>query len=207
MKGVKDDLKKLFGPPPLLSGERAQDFYEILEHYLSCLGVDDFVVAVQIYHVAVHTFLLHRWVRFQTLAIAERECAAQDLKLTRKDRKTAESHPDRSAPPLRKRDEFIDAAYEMRAKVHAEADVAISNSKEIDSVAAYEQAAQHVHQLDRLIDTSNKRLHFAMLQIQWYRENLRLAIGKVADEFLEKANKIREQNGQPALVPEKGQAA
>src|SRR5438309_260775 len=81
-----DQLKELFGPPPVLSSEDIEAYHKIAQGVLRCFGPRDFFERMLLEQAVDASWKIVRYTRHQTLAIDRRfrqrlEFQARQLKL------------------------------------------------------------------------------------------------------------------------------
>jgi len=81
-------LIKLLGPPPLLRNENFDDFKEVFAELFAALGPEDFLMEVQVYHLAIETRLIFRLTRYEAAQLNQLE---KDQRLSKKLRKVSDA--------------------------------------------------------------------------------------------------------------------
>ncbi len=69
----------LFGPPPILEGEDAKAYDEILDRVFGAVGPTDFIEEIWVRDLADVTWAMFRWRRILAALISEQVCENQKL--------------------------------------------------------------------------------------------------------------------------------
>ena len=101
---VSDQVKGLFGPPPVLSTEQPEQFEELFRRMVACLKPRDTVEVIFIRHFVYALWEIERLTRYGTVAIERwyREtssCGRSKRNCNRHERRTWHGSTRRKIPP------------------------------------------------------------------------------------------------------------
>jgi hypothetical protein len=174
------ELKRLFGPPPVLSTEDADAYEEVMAQFLKNFSPLDFLEKVFIKDVANATWDITRYTRHKTLAMEHKFQQRLEYQV-RQTVGQAMSRP-RVSDAILKRP-----------------------PSELDHAWALEMAIDYVEQLDNLLNAAVRRRNDALEQFERYRAGLGAQLRRVSDAIIlhERCSEseARADNGSPSLSP------
>ena len=197
-------MKRWFGPPPLLGGEKPKDFANYVRMLAECMEPDDQVIATLVYQYAIESYTHMRLMRYQAQAIGRRTKTRIGF-----DTKHAHNKRTRETEKWFNTELVEDIKDENDANFTSEVleetpfdsvNKAIAHAEEIDWVIAFEGAIDLYEKIDALISQCAKRRNDALHQIEWYRASLAEKLRIKCEAACYAPYKEKEQ-ASPALVP------
>jgi hypothetical protein len=207
------ELKRLFGPPPVLSTERIGAYYEITTCFLRELDPRDFIEKMFIRNLTDFTWDAIRYTRYKTLGIDSRFRQRIAFELQRKkllaQRKEGllRDHAEKSAKPPNELAR-IDQVEGLAESTSTEVDEILERTpQELDHVRALEASIEIHERLDRLLNNAIARRNDALAQFERYRAGLGKRMRKLSDEIIDvECNKDLDELLFPHLAPSDGEA-
>jgi sulfur transfer complex TusBCD TusB component (DsrH family) len=188
-----DVCQALFGPPPVLSTENAENFQQILDRSLTCLESRDLIEVVLIRDFVVAAWEDNRYARHRAVAV-ERwhaqslDAMAQQAKLqqARKEQFVRSKASDMGRQPA-----DIGHLVELEGKVldpiHSVRDILDRQPTERDHNRALEKGIAFLEQLDRLSNSATARRGGALRELDLYRRGLGALVSAVVDKVIDAA--------------------
>ncbi len=201
------ELKKLFGPPPVLSTESEDVYYAIMAAFVKCFKPGDFMVAMFMKDLTDSTWDAMRYRRHMTLTMERKYRQGLEHRVARA-KEAAERK--RLATPAKKDDEDCTPVEKRSIELlHASMTddvIKILNRPptELDHARALQDVIEYYEQLDELLGKAIARRDDALEQIGLYREYLGRQLRRVSDEIID-AEFSEEKPAEVPLVPTSGQ--
>jgi len=187
-------LIKLFGPPPLLRNEQYEDFKEVFAGLYAALGPEDFLMEVQVYHLAIETRLTFRLTRYEAVKLNKwekedrvlRANMMNDINLEGGTKEIREKYPHAAKTDpqyqkdIAKLQELAAADYETDFNYAA---------TDLDYVQAFEERAAFLEKIELRINRALKRRADILRQIAWCRLGLSKKLRKVSNAIIEGAGR------------------
>ena len=188
---VSDQVKGLFGPPPVLSTEQPEQFEELFRRMIACLKPRDTVELILIRHFVYALWEIERLTRYGTVAI-ERwyretlQLRAQQEKLQKARKedlawKHAEKNSTKPADIAR-----LVALEDSFLEVLTDTDEIMERrATEFEHNRAFGKGIAFQERLDKLIASRIARRNDALRQLELYRAGLGQLAQNAASEILE----------------------
>jgi hypothetical protein len=176
-----ENIKHLFGPPPVFRWENEQAYYSILAQLIESINPRNFLERMQVKHMADDVWKSQRYQLHQVVAINRREQVSlqlgkersevEKMRIARKDRRRdlfdypPEDHNQREA-------EFnaLETAYEELTEY---TEIFLP---ELKSANALEQGINYYDRLEWLKSTAIKHFNDAFHQIERYRQSTTIGL-------------------------------
>jgi hypothetical protein len=184
------ELKKLFGPPPVLSTESTDTYYAIMDAFIKCFKPGDFMVAMFMKDLTDSTWDAMRYARHKTLAMERKYRQGLEIKAARAkevaERKrlaAAVKKDDEDNTPAEKRSMELLIAFESAADDALK--ILEQPPTELDHARALQDVMEYYERLDQLLSKAIARRNDALEQIGLYREFLGHQLRRVSDEIID----------------------
>jgi hypothetical protein len=184
------ELKKLFGPPAVLTTENVDSYHAIMARFVECFKPGDFMMQMFMKDLTDTTWDAMRYTRHKTLAI-ERQYrqrleyqanrvkeAAQRKQLVaavKKDNEDCSPVLERSFQLLNVFDGTVDDVKEILARTPTD----------IDHARALENTIEYYERLDGFLGVAIARRNDVLEQINLYREGLGHYLRRVSDDIID----------------------
>ena len=212
-----ESTKALFGPPPVLSTERPEQFEELSNRIIACLKPRDTVELILIRHFVYAVWEIERLTRYGTVSIErwyretlQSRAQQEKLRKARKEDlawKNAEKNstkPADIAALVALEDSFFEVLTDTDGIMERRA-------TEFEHNRAFGQGIAFQERVDKLIASRIARRNDALRQLELYRAGLGQLAQKTASEILDaEFNEIKGQLGQsaaPSLAPSEESAS
>jgi hypothetical protein len=196
------ELKRVLGPPPILSTERAQAFDDMFNGLAKSLRSADFMEEALVWELTVCTWDIIRYSRYKSLLVERRYQQDRDMKVKRIKQAAARKETLEANKPANALDrlcELQDAVEESVQDVDA---ILARGTEEFDHARALEAAMVHYAQLDALLSVANKRRSDIIDQLERYREGLGRNSRKVSDAIIDgEYAEVEPQTGSVEMPP------
>jgi hypothetical protein len=208
------ELKKLFGPAPVLSSESTDAYYAIMDAFAKCFKPGDFMTQMFMKDLTDSTWDAMRYTRHKTLTMerkysqrlehqAERfKQEAQRKEEVAQRKKQAAQEREEEAP-----DPVLDRSFELLDVVENtvdEVDKILSKTPtELDHAHALEAVIEYHERLDELQGKAITRRNDVLEQIGLYRESLAHQLRRVSDAIID-AEFTETKPAEVPLVPTSG---
>ncbi len=184
------ELKKLFGPPAVLSTESADTYYAIMARFVECFKPEDFMMQMFMKDLTDTTWDAMRYTRHKTLAI-ERQFRQQLENQARRVKEAAQRK--QLAAPVKKDDESCSPVLERSIELLNVFEGTVDDVKEIlartptdiDHARALEHGIEYYERLDRMQGEAIARRNDVLEQINRYRDGLGNHLRRVSDEIID----------------------
>lgn len=184
------ELKKLFGPPAVLSTESADSYYAIMARFVECFKPEDFMMQMFMKDLTDTTWDAMRCTRHKTLAI-ERQYRRQLEYQARRVKEAAQRK--QLAAPVKKDDEncspVLARSFELLNVFDGMADdvkeILARTPTDIDHARALENTIEYYQHLDRMQGEAIERRNDVLEQINLYREGLGHHLRRVSDDIID----------------------
>ena len=207
-------LKKLFGPPPVLSSEDPKAYDTIMTRFIECLEPRDFIEQMFVKDLTESTWDIMRYSLHKTLVIElehrsleekrrqleeKRREKARRLKADIAERVEARKAKEAAKTGETKQAEQADQAgapttqFERKLELEWVIDGSISDvdeivqapAEELDHAKALQSGIDYFEQLDRLHSVAIARRNDTLRQIDFYRQGLGQQLRRVSDEIID----------------------
>lgn len=179
------ELKSLFGPPPVLSSESPDHYYEIMARFMYCLGPRDFLEQTLIKDVAVATWEVMRLTRHKTIAIERKFRLSVASKARRQQQAKEEIRQALSGQADPKAQRTLDLVDTIDATVIDVEEILGRVPQDFDHSVALQSSIEYLQTLDALHDAALARRDDALEALERYRDNLGMTVRRVSDELIE----------------------
>jgi len=184
------ELKKLFGPPPVLSTESTDTYYAIMAAFVKCFAPGDFMVQMFMKDLTDSTWDAMRYTRHKTLAMERKYRQRLEYKAARA--KEAAQRK-RLAAPVKKDDEDCTPvekrSFELLEVFESSADdlkkIFDTPPTELDHARALQDGIEYYERLDALLGEAIARRNDALEQIGLYRQVLGHRLRGVSDDIID----------------------
>ena len=182
-------LINLLGPPPLLRNESFEDFKEVFAGLFAALGPEDFLMEVQVYHLAIETRLIFRLTRYEAAQLNQLEKDQRQTSALMVNNQTLASGTKvlrEKYPHLGDSDPEYLIAY-AKLKEEAAADYqGVLNGAPTDGnyVWVSAECSAFVEKIELRINRALKRRDDILRQIAWWRLGLSKKLRKVSDAII-----------------------
>lgn len=184
------ELKKLFGPPPVLSTESTDTYYAIMAAFVKCFEPEDFMVRMFMKDLTDSTWDAMRYTRHKTLTMerkyrqgleyqaarakeaAERKCLAAPVKMGGEDCTAVE----------RRSFELLEVFETTSDDVKK---ILNTPPTELDHARALQEVIDYHERLDELLGKAIARRNDTLEQIALYRGVLSRHLRRVSDEIID----------------------
>ena len=183
-------LIKLFGPPPLLRNEQYEDFKEVFAGLFAALGPEDFLMEVQVYHLAIETRLIFRLTRYEAVKLNKwekedrvlRANMMNDINLEGGTKEIREKYPHVANTDPK----YQNAIAELHESLAADYEQAIiGTATDEDYIQGSSECAAFIETLELRINRAHKRRDNILRQIAWQRLGLSKKLRKFSDAIIE----------------------
>jgi hypothetical protein len=190
-KNIKPDLSKLkalFGPPPVLSSESEERYYDIMSRMMTCLSPRDFTEHLLVKDIVDATWEMMRLARHKTLAI-ERKLRIQIAFQARRRESQKEQREEFKRILSGQKGTEVERASDLVDVIdHTVMDVEKilgRTPQELDHAAALQESIDYQEQLDGPYIEAMARRNDTLEQLERYRDNLGQAASWISDELID----------------------
>jgi hypothetical protein len=206
-----NQMRPMFGPPPVLRSESHVQYMAIYDRYIDLLDPQDVLELTLLTHLVNDLWLIKRYMRHQTLGIERWH--QQSLAFQTQRQQSQDARKESSA--RRKAKKMTLKPADITELVHLE-DNAESVVSDIDEIAdrrptelehnhALEQGSAFQEQLDKWLTTAKVRFYKTLELFEHYREGLGQRLRQVTDQIIDaefkEVDADRAQVPAPPLVP------
>jgi cysteinyl-tRNA synthetase len=184
------ELKKLFGPPPVLSTESEETYYSIMAAFVKCFAPGDFMVQMFMKDLTDSTWDAMRYTRHKTLAMERQyrqrlEYQAKRVKEAAERKRLAApvKNDDEDCTPVEKRSFELLEVFE--STVDDVKKILERTPTELDHARALEDVIEYHERLDALLGEAIERRNDALEQIGLYRQVLGHQLRGVSDDIID----------------------
>jgi hypothetical protein len=185
-----DELKKLFGPPPVLSSESTGTYYAIMAAFVKCFAPGDFMVQMFMKDLTDSTWEVMRYTRHKTLAMERKYRQGLEYKAARV-KEAAERK--RLAAPVKKDDEDCTPGEKRSFELVEVFESTVDDQKkildtpptELDHARALQDGIEYYERLDALLGEAIARRNDVLEQIGLYRQVLSDQLRRVSDDIID----------------------
>jgi hypothetical protein len=198
------ELKSLFGPPPILSSERAKAFDDILDGLVKCFRPADIVEKMLVWDLAVCTWDISRYNRHKSLLVERQYQQHRDMKVKRIEQVASRKEAAEAAKPANALERLEELEEVMNDAVRDADTILERPAEELDHARALEAGMAYYGQLDNWLSVVHRRRNDVIDQFERYREGLGRHSRKVSDaiidgEYAEVEPQTRRVEGAPPL--------
>src|SRR5664280_498912 len=184
------ELKKLFGPPAVLTTENVDSYYAIMARFVECFKPGDFMMQMFIKDLTDTTWDAMRCTRHKTLAI-ERQYRQRLEYQARRVKEAAQRK--QLAAPVKKDDENCSPVLERSIELLNVFDGTVDDVKEIlartptdiDHARALENTIEYYERLDGFLGVAIARRNDVLEQINLYSDGLGHYLRRVSDDIID----------------------
>jgi hypothetical protein len=164
---ILTEIKKLCGPPPVLSTESGEAYNTMLLRLIESVQPKDFIERLFCKHIADCTWEIIRYTRHKTLLIERKhrqvlDCRAQHIKAVARNKQAPKPAEEKREPPT-------DA---MRASLKELEAITLQSPTELDHADALERGIEYAERLDKLLNAATARRDDVLAQLERYRDGL-----------------------------------
>jgi hypothetical protein len=207
-KSIEDivvEISILFGPAPILSTEREESYFAIMERFVRCIAPEDILLCSLVREVTDSTWEIKRYTRYKTMAIESRfrqECeqrAKSRELIVKRNRELAQNAADKSKPPANEFERIAELQDVVDASISEVDDILKRTPEELDHVRALQANIEYHQQIDNCLEAAIARRNDALGQIERYRKGLAARLRGVSDQHIQSDD--LDQESAPSLVP------
>jgi hypothetical protein len=201
-------LKKLFGPEPVLSTESVEAYNAIVTLCLDSVRPRDFMEQLLTKDVVDASWEIRRYMWHKCLGI-ERKCRAR----IEYQEKSATEEAERREQRLARQQETAknlkteqERVYELQYNIDESVDdvdkILLRKPEELDHARSLEEGIEFHEKLDRLLNASVARRNNALEQLERYRNGLGQQLRGVSQEIIDaECSEAETHAGQEMIVP------
>jgi len=197
------ELKKLFGPPPVLNSEDLEAYDAMLAHILKSLNPSDFIEQMLAKDLTDATWEMKRYSRHKALVIERQYRERQEMEEAEEPEETEEAEQmEESVAVEGEQSEQVEEVkpagapttqFERMLEVAAVVDAVVPDCDEIiegpvdelEYAAALENSVNHYERLDRLYSVAMARRDDVLRQFDSYRQGLGRRLRQVTNDIIE----------------------
>ena len=226
-----NEIKKLLGPPAVLSSESIKDYDAILQRLMECVEPRDAIEQLFVSDFAEQTWEIHR-LRHHKILVIERDHQQRQekeekrrlqLRKCRAERATEEAEKaeqakqaepvgesmqaeqgDQASAPTTQLERMFELEDVIDSTV-AEVDDILGPADEIDHAKALQSGIAYFEKLDHLLGVAIARRDDVLAQIDFYRQGLGQRLRRVPDEIIDAEFKETDQEA-PSITGPDGDA-
>ena len=210
---LSDQVKALFGPPPVLSTEEPKQFEEMFERVIACLKPRDTVEFILIRHFVYALWEIERFTRYGTISIERwhRQLLANQAQQNKllNERKESLARNNAEAASLKPADigKLVGLKDKILEVVSDVDDIFERRATEFEHNRAFQTGIRFQERLDKLMTSRIARRNDALRRLEKYRAGLGKQAQKAAKEILEaefeEIGGQPDQSATPSLAPSK----
>jgi hypothetical protein len=179
------ELRRVFGPPPILSTERAQAFDDLLDGLAKSLRPADFMEKILVWELTVCTWDIIRYSRYKSLLVERQYQQHRDMKVKRIKQAAARKEALEANKPANAFERLCELQDAMGASVDDVDAILARAAEEVDHARALEAAMVQYAQLDALLSVAYRRRNDIIDQLERYRDGLGRHSRKVSDTIID----------------------
>jgi hypothetical protein len=183
------ELKKIFGPAPVLSTESSEAYDALLARFMECINPEDFVVQMLVNDLAIATWDIFRYTRHKTLAIERKFRQRLEFQATRDktlaQRREARAQKEKDGKPATVGDQRLELEIVVDSTVDDVVEILKRTPKELDHARALEDGLEYHERLYKFYSMAVALRNDALEQISLYRESLGLHLRRVSDTIID----------------------
>ena len=207
-------LKKLFGPPPVLSSEDRKAYDTIMARFMECLEPRDFIEQMFVKDLTNSTWDVRRYSRHMSLVIEREHQRHQDMeeKRRQKERKLKSAiaeqldaakeasraketehvgetgraeQADHAGAPTTQFERKLELEWVIDSSIPDVDEIVLAPAEECDHAKALQSGIDYFEQLDHLRSVAIARRNDVLRQIDFYRQGLGQHLRRVSDEIID----------------------
>lgn len=178
------ELKKIFGPPPVLSTESSDAYDAIMTRLFECIRPEDFVEQMFVKDLTNYQWEIMRYMRHKTLMIE------------RKFR-----HPPRPMPRNEWEAQNNRLLAVMTAQLNRKTTGEPKEAQELDHAKGLEDGIEYFERLDKLLNAAVGRRNDCLDQITQYRADLGQHLRQASNAIIDAEFKTVDDKTRPTDVP------
>src|ERR1700736_5854479 len=178
------ELRKLFGPPPVLRSESTQSYDEIMTRLMEGVAPRNFIQQIYIKELADCTWEMARYTRHKTLTMEAR--FKQRLKFqAQRQRVAAQSKDTLARGPAEQAQEAATTPDDvLDGLVNEIDDMLLKPAAEIGHVRALEVVLVKLERINKLLNAARARRNNILEQIEAYKAGLGQRLRRISDKII-----------------------
>jgi hypothetical protein len=202
---ITSEISTLFGPAPILSTEREESYFAIMDWFVRCIAPEDILLYSLVRELVDSTWEMKRYTRYKTMAIESkfRQLCEQQAKckarIADRNKALARDAAAKSKPPANEFERVLELEEVVDASISEVDDILSRTPEELDHVRALQANIEYHQQIDMCLEAAIARRNDALGQIERYRKGLAARLREVSDQHVQSDD--RDEESAPSLVP------